>query len=355
MIISLSHIAKSFGPTLVLADVSLVVNEGDRLALVGPNGAGKSTLAKLIARFYDPTEGAITFGGVDLRRATMASLRERMVVVPQEGFLFGGTVADNIRIARPDATDADVCAALGVDAVVNSPSFTLMAEYEGRLPLFHQDLYRLAGAEEAIAARNAQSTPALARARLFTSGPVLNPSSPEQARELVAKTAATKVDIIKIRVDDNLGSAGKMAEPVWRATIAKSDELKAQVAKLEESYAERVRMRGVAEADCNALRDEIAGRLGELEAERAKAAAEVPGDVLAQYQRLHELREDDAMAPVEITDRRRHEYNCGACMMSLPMEVSISLLGGKLTICSNCQCILYLPPEAAEAITPSKR
>jgi ATP-binding cassette subfamily B protein len=64
-----------------------------------------------MARLYDPTEGTITFGGVDLRDATLASLRHRVVVVPQEGFLFGGTVADNVRIARADATDDDVRAA----------------------------------------------------------------------------------------------------------------------------------------------------------------------------------------------------------------------------------------------------
>ena len=92
----------------VLSDVSITVADGERLALVGPTGAGKSTLAKLMARLYDPTEGTITFGGVDLRDATIASLRHRVVVVPQEGFLFGGTIADNVRIARFDATDADV-------------------------------------------------------------------------------------------------------------------------------------------------------------------------------------------------------------------------------------------------------
>ncbi len=95
----------------VLSDVSITVADGERLALVGPTGAGKSTLAKLMARLYDPTEGTITFGGVDLRDATLASLRHRVVVVPQEGFLFGGTVADNVRIARADATDDDVRAA----------------------------------------------------------------------------------------------------------------------------------------------------------------------------------------------------------------------------------------------------
>ena len=95
-----------------LDDVSLVLAEGTRLALVGPTGAGKSTLAKLMARLYDPVEGAVTFGGVDLRRASMASLRERIVVIPQEGFLFDGSVRDNLLIARPDATDAELLAAL---------------------------------------------------------------------------------------------------------------------------------------------------------------------------------------------------------------------------------------------------
>jgi ATP-binding cassette subfamily B protein len=92
----------------VLSDVSITVADGERLALVGPTGAGKSTLAKLMARLYDPTEGTISFGGVDLRDATLASLRHRVVVVPQEGFLFGGTIADNVRIARADATDDEV-------------------------------------------------------------------------------------------------------------------------------------------------------------------------------------------------------------------------------------------------------
>jgi ATP-binding cassette subfamily B protein len=96
----------------VLRDVSLTIASGERLALVGPTGAGKSTLAKLVARFYDPRRGDIAMGGVDLRDATFHSLRERIVVVPQEGFLFAGTVRDNIRIGRTDATDAEVEAAV---------------------------------------------------------------------------------------------------------------------------------------------------------------------------------------------------------------------------------------------------
>ncbi|HYD10095.1 MAG TPA: ABC transporter ATP-binding protein, partial [Acidimicrobiales bacterium] len=96
----------------VLRDVSITVEPGERLALVGPTGAGKSTLAKLMARLYDPTEGRVTFGGVDLRSVSSAELRRRIVVVPQEGFLFNGTVAQNIRVARGDATDDELHAAL---------------------------------------------------------------------------------------------------------------------------------------------------------------------------------------------------------------------------------------------------
>jgi ATP-binding cassette subfamily B protein len=100
------------GSRPALHDVTLTVAPGERLALVGPTGAGKSTLAKLMARLYDPTSGSVRFAGVDLRTATMASLRERIVVVPQEGFLFGGTIRDNIRLARAGATDEDVDAAV---------------------------------------------------------------------------------------------------------------------------------------------------------------------------------------------------------------------------------------------------
>lgn len=99
-------------PRPALSNVHLSVAVGERIALVGPTGAGKSTLAKLMARLYDPTEGTVSFGGVDLRRATMASLRERIVVVPQEGYLFGGDILENVRIARPGASDDDVRRAL---------------------------------------------------------------------------------------------------------------------------------------------------------------------------------------------------------------------------------------------------
>lgn len=102
----------AYGASPVLFDVSVAVTPGERLALVGPTGAGKSTLAKLMARFYDPTEGAVRFGGVDLRDTTLRSLRERIVVIPQEGFLFNGTIRDNLLVGRPEASDAAIEAAI---------------------------------------------------------------------------------------------------------------------------------------------------------------------------------------------------------------------------------------------------
>jgi ABC-type multidrug transport system fused ATPase/permease subunit len=99
------------GGAPALSDVTLEVPPGQTVALVGETGAGKSTLVKLVARFYDPTSGRVLVDGHDLRTVTEASLRSQLGVVPQEGFLFSGTIRDNIGFGRPDATDEDVEAA----------------------------------------------------------------------------------------------------------------------------------------------------------------------------------------------------------------------------------------------------
>lgn len=100
------------GSQPALSNVSITLSAGTRLALVGPTGAGKSTLAKLMARLYDPQSGHVFFGGVDLRDASLEDLRKRIVVIPQEGFLFDGSVRDNLLIARPDATEDMLLGAL---------------------------------------------------------------------------------------------------------------------------------------------------------------------------------------------------------------------------------------------------
>jgi ABC-type multidrug transport system fused ATPase/permease subunit len=92
----------------VLHGLELDVPPGTTVALVGHTGAGKSTIAKLLARFYDPREGRITIDGHDLRDVTQASLRRQLGIVPQEGFLFAGTVTENIAFGRPDASSDEV-------------------------------------------------------------------------------------------------------------------------------------------------------------------------------------------------------------------------------------------------------
>jgi ABC-type multidrug transport system fused ATPase/permease subunit len=92
----------------VLHDVNLKIPAGKTVALVGATGAGKSTVIKLLARFYDPTAGAVLVDGHDLRQVTSSSLREQLAVVPQEAFLFSGSVLDNIRFARPSASADEV-------------------------------------------------------------------------------------------------------------------------------------------------------------------------------------------------------------------------------------------------------
>jgi ATP-binding cassette subfamily B protein len=107
--IAFDHVSFGYLPDrLVIEDVDLVVEPGQTVAFVGPTGAGKSTLAKLVTRFYDPSEGRVTIDGHDLRGVTMHSLRSQLGVVPQEPFLFAGTIGDNIAFARPDADDAEL-------------------------------------------------------------------------------------------------------------------------------------------------------------------------------------------------------------------------------------------------------
>jgi ABC-type multidrug transport system fused ATPase/permease subunit len=136
----------------VLHGLDLDVPAGTTVALVGHTGAGKSTIAKLLARFYDPTEGRITIDNVDLRDIAQESLRRQLGIVPQEGFLFAGTVADNIAFARPAAERQDVIAAaraVGADEFIErleNGYETQLGERGSRLSLGQRQLIAFARA-----------------------------------------------------------------------------------------------------------------------------------------------------------------------------------------------------------------
>jgi ABC-type multidrug transport system fused ATPase/permease subunit len=116
----IDHVTFAYGRDPVLHSLDIQIPAGGCLALVGESGGGKSTTAKLVGRFYDPDEGAIRVDGRDLRTLELRSYRRQLGVVLQDPFLFAGTIADNIRFARPEATDeevADVARAVGVERI----------------------------------------------------------------------------------------------------------------------------------------------------------------------------------------------------------------------------------------------
>ncbi len=137
--------------------------------------------------------------------------------------------------------------------------------------------------------------------------------------------------------------------------LSKIDELTAQSEELAAAHAEREKMRKVAEGERTERQGEIKDRVEELHAKRELLLKEVPAEVLLVYDELVVQLDEDAMAELEIADRRRHEYTCGSCMMGIPMEAAISLLSGKITRCPSCGCILYLTAETADVITPAEK
>ncbi len=118
--LELDRVTFAYGADPVLHGIEIAVPAGGCIALVGESGGGKSTMAKLIARFYDPLSGAVRVDGTDLREIELRSYRRQLGVVLQDPFLFSGTIADNIRFGKPDASDEEVyaaAAAIGVDRV----------------------------------------------------------------------------------------------------------------------------------------------------------------------------------------------------------------------------------------------
>jgi ATP-binding cassette subfamily B protein len=152
--VRLEHVSFRYEPEDpdVLHDINLHVRAGETIAIVGPTGAGKSTLINLIMRFYDPTQGRVLIDGHDLRDVRLATLRSQMAIVLQESFTFSGTIGDNIRYSRLDASDEEVrlaAQAVGLDRFVQ----TLEEKYDyevqergGRLSVGQRQLVAFARA-----------------------------------------------------------------------------------------------------------------------------------------------------------------------------------------------------------------
>jgi ATP-binding cassette, subfamily B, bacterial len=176
----------------VLEGVDLRIEAGERLALVGPTGGGKSTLAKLAGRLYDPLSGSVRFGGVDLRKALLAHIRERIVVLPQEGFLFRGTVLENVALGRPGATDDEArvaIAKLGLSSWVDSlprGEKTDVGERGSHLSAGERQLVSLA--------RAALTDPAVLIMDEATSS--IDPGTERQAEEALAALAAGRTVVV---------------------------------------------------------------------------------------------------------------------------------------------------------------
>ncbi len=134
--------------------------------------------------------------------------------------------------------------------------------------------------------------------------------------------------------------------------MTKSDAVRTQLAETSDKRKEREQVKDKAVSDREARFKEIEGRVNELEAERTRLAAEVPADTMAMFNRLLKQRRENAMGPVEIQDHKRHEYTCGVCMMTIPVEsVSGLMANGKLTRCKSCECVLYLEDESKKVMT----
>jgi ABC-type multidrug transport system fused ATPase/permease subunit len=150
--VEFDRVSFAYGEDVVLDDVSFRIKPGETLAIVGETGAGKSTVVKLLSRFHDPTEGEVRVDGQDLRAVRGSSLRRYMGVVLQDTFLFTGTIKDNIRYGRPDATDEEIIAAtrtVGADDFIRrfpEGYETQVRERGGRLSVGERQLVAFARA-----------------------------------------------------------------------------------------------------------------------------------------------------------------------------------------------------------------
>lgn len=162
------------------------------------------------------------------------------------------------------------------------------------------------------------------------------------------KALLTEVNTFKDKKSEQESRALELMEKI--------EALQAEQSGLRDAGEERGKVKKIAESEREQRANEIGEQLAELKAEREKLAAEVPESTLAKYEEMVERLDEDAMAPIEIADRRRHEFHCGSCMMLVPVEAMSALLShGGLTQCPSCGCILFLEEKDRETMTSGKR
>jgi ATP-binding cassette subfamily B protein len=186
------HLRYLAGGAEALAGVSLRIAAGETVALVGETGAGKSTIVKLLARFHDPTEGSVLADGIDLRAIDLTSYRQQLGVVPQEPFLFTGTVRDNIAYGRPDATDAQVEAAA---RAVGAHAFIADLPFGYRTAISERGRSLSAGQRQLIALARAQLVdPAILLLDEATANLDLNAEA--RVRDAMAAVSASRTTVL---------------------------------------------------------------------------------------------------------------------------------------------------------------
>ncbi len=139
--------------------------------------------------------------------------------------------------------------------------------------------------------------------------------------------------------------------------MEKADELRASIKETDAAASERDKMQGVAKQDRDKRAAEIKDRVEALRAEREQLAADAPGDALRAYEARRDRfdESDDVMAPLVEQNLKRHEFTCGSCMMSVPIDIVTSLMSGRFSTCTSCGVILYLEEASAEKLTAGKK